>query len=470
MRRILLSILALLLLTVTSAWADKVMCSPEDIGKILGSDGNVYAQATDMPQGVTVAGMIAYIDITRNWGLVMGPSDLYENGKEGSWKYTQGQAMASCGKYDRPLPAAALSGWCLPSSDDFWKMVGAFGCQMGENLRDFKGRQSVSCANNDAHIWRMQSDKAGYWTSTQSTAWWLDDAVKSWTSEKRYVRPCFFFNVVKSDELFDVAYFDPVSKSMQTALNVTPITNETTMLGDEYPDQLKWYCVSGDVICEKRILTSGKIAIILEDGCFFQAKAGIRASDGTTLYGSLGSTTLSIYAQSVDNSRGKLVANYKTPASGFGNDAAIGGDGFQSSFGDHIDAGTINIYGGDITASSIGGGRNVGYSQGGMGGNIFIGGGLITVSDYVGNGKDDSNGSDIRLSWSHFSDRYDIKRFNNANTSNITLEKPFTDGTEQYAVSNNFDGSQIAGKVISSGATFYNVNIGGGRRSCLSDG
>ena len=95
MKRKLLSILALLCLAVSGAWADNVICTTSDIGKLLGSDGNVYATATDVPANVTVSGMIAYVNTTEKRGLVIGPTDLNHNSTEGSGKSTISQAFVS---------------------------------------------------------------------------------------------------------------------------------------------------------------------------------------------------------------------------------------------------------------------------------------------------------------------------------------------------------------------------------------
>ena len=46
MKRKLMSILALLCLAVSGAWAESVNCSSSDIGKLIGSDGEVYATAS----------------------------------------------------------------------------------------------------------------------------------------------------------------------------------------------------------------------------------------------------------------------------------------------------------------------------------------------------------------------------------------------------------------------------------------
>ena len=67
MRKKLLSFFALLWLMVSSAWAAEVIYTSNDIGKLIGSDGNVYAAANDVPSGVTVSGMIAYINTSDHW-------------------------------------------------------------------------------------------------------------------------------------------------------------------------------------------------------------------------------------------------------------------------------------------------------------------------------------------------------------------------------------------------------------------
>ena len=85
MKRKLLSILALFCLTVGSVWAQSLTYSTDDIGKLIGSDGNVYATASAVPSGVTVSGMIAYYNESEKWGIAIGPTDVFENGAEGSY-------------------------------------------------------------------------------------------------------------------------------------------------------------------------------------------------------------------------------------------------------------------------------------------------------------------------------------------------------------------------------------------------
>ena len=207
MKRKLLSIFALLCLTVSGAWADNVICTPDDIGKLLGSDGKVYATADLVPSDVTVSGMIACVNTTEKWGLVIGPSDVNWNSTEGSGLSNINQAFSACSGYNRPRPSAATSGWRLPSQGDFENMIGANGCLSADNLRQLKGRQANSCASDAHGIWGMQTDD-GYWSGTQTTEtsgnfyiFWKEDC-SSYFSEggfTKYVRPIFNINVTSQE-------------------------------------------------------------------------------------------------------------------------------------------------------------------------------------------------------------------------------------------------------------------------------
>ena len=188
----------MLLLMSMEAWSFNYQ--PSDIGKLMGSDGNVYATATDMPSGVTVSGMIAYFNANEKWGLVIGPSDLNHNSTEGSSKCTQLQAMLACSGYNRVCGKTALTGWRLPTQNDFNRMIGADGCLSASNLRQLKGRQETSCASNAAGIWAMKEDE-GYWSGTGTETsgvyynlWANDCNSVAVGTDAKYVRPCFTFS------------------------------------------------------------------------------------------------------------------------------------------------------------------------------------------------------------------------------------------------------------------------------------
>ena len=201
MRQKLLSILALLLMAVAqSAWAQTVNCLPSDIGKVLGTDGKVYATVSAAGGLDKVSGMIAYVNTSTNKGIAIGPADLYYNSNEGSGKSPVSTAITACSNYNRTRPSAATTGWRLPSQADFNNMIGANGCQSANNLRNMIGRQASSCGCD-----AMKTDE-GYWSSTESSSGsgiyynlWSNSctAIADGTNEK-YFRPCFSFNVTPS--------------------------------------------------------------------------------------------------------------------------------------------------------------------------------------------------------------------------------------------------------------------------------
>lgn len=203
---------------VSSAWAAEVIYTSNDIGKLIGSDGNVYAAANDVPSGVTVSGMIAYINTSDHWGLVISPVDLNYNGTEGSEKSTQSQAVGACSGYNRPRPLAAISSWRLPSQDDFNRMIGTDGCGSADNLRNLQGPNSVSCINNDKAVYGMKTDD-GYWSSTETAT----TGVFSTYGEMTVVLLLLEMNIQNT---FVPASLSPVRKSptLTTAFRVRPLS------------------------------------------------------------------------------------------------------------------------------------------------------------------------------------------------------------------------------------------------------
>ena len=308
MKRKLLSTLAFLCLTVSSAWAAAVNCGPEDIGKLLGSDGNVYDNA---PSGVTISGMIAYVNSSEHWGLVIGPVDLYPGGYEGPGKLSSSDAVISCNSYDRPLPAAALSSWRLPSKQDFDNMIGADGCQSIANLFELKGRQGATCANN-AGIWKMQTGETGYWSSTASTndlVYYLSQEDEyiylSDKTDQKYVRPCFTFNITGgSTDATVISYIQRTATGEGTSTTVTETTQTCTeyklltgrTTSAEYGSG--WYVVRGDVYIPGTLTFTDDAYLILCDGASLNVQNGIEIFD---------EKTLTVYGQ--ENNTGEILAH-----------------------------------------------------------------------------------------------------------------------------------------------------------------
>ena len=166
--------------------------------------------------------------------------------------------------------------------------------------------------------------------------------------------------------------------------DATELTSNTRNWADG-----SWYVVpEGGVTISNRITVSGTVNLILRDGATLTASQGITTSNAT----------LNIYAQSAGT--GKLIATgtagYNAPGS-----AGIGGN--ASTTGTAGAGGTLNIYGGIITATGgtgayrTGGGAGIGgaggrnstyYGNGGAGGTVSIYGGTVTATG--GNGGTDA--------------------------------------------------------------------------------
>lgn len=384
MKRKLLSIIALLCLAVSGAWAQGVNYTTDDIGKLMGSDSKVYATAADVPWGVTVSGMIAYVNTTEKRGLVIGPTDLNHNNTEGSGKSTISQAFVSCDDYNRARPAVATTSWFLPSQYDFNRMIGEDGCQSADNLRQLKGRQANSCASDAAGIWAMQTNE-GYWSSTETSTsgnyynFWADDCNSvGYKEDLKYVRPCFRFS-------FDyTTYIDHTVSGEGTNTVVTPVERTVAMGGHNPIDGTtvidgygmtgylnpsngnvevsnKTVVINTSLYFTNPVVISGTVNFILCDGVTFTCTKMINVGSGHTL---------NIYCQS--EGTGKLVVT--------GTDGNAGIGSIKNVY-----AGTINIHGGTIEATGgehgagIGGGRYRGFDPAKTYGQLTVYGGDVTA-------------------------------------------------------------------------------------------
>ena len=139
----------------------------------------------------------------------------------------------------------------------------------------------------------------------------------------------------------------------------TTVTDSTTTFSNG-----GWYVVSeGETTVTSRITVSGTANLILCDGATLNANCGITVNQADTL---------NVYAQS--GSTGKLVAKASTVfLPGIG-----GGSTTERSAG-----GTVNIHGGSITATGMGG-PGIGGSYGGNGGTVTIYDGTVTATGQHG--------------------------------------------------------------------------------------
>ncbi len=219
-----------------------------------------------------------------------------------------------------------------------------------------------------------------------------------------------------------VSYLDATGTE-QTCASATEVTSSDTGWGTS--GTTTWYVVQGTVIIGSRVTVSGDVHLILTDGCTLTVNGGIRVEDDDDDITNGSANTLTIYAQSTDESTmGELIAkgaedDYNAviggnEGNGYGGSggaitinggvvkatntdgAGIGG-GFGSSSGGS--GGTITINGGYVEASSqfgagIGGGEGVG--DGGSGGEITINGGSVIATGVngagIGGGQGDGGG------------------------------------------------------------------------------
>ena len=135
--------------------------------------------------------------------------------------------------------------------------------------------------------------------------------------------------------------------------DVTEISSETVTWTDG------WYVVNGTVTIGQRVTVNDNVHIILADGCNLTVNGGIRVT---------GSNSLTIYAQSTGDSMGSLTAqNVGNYSAGIGNNQGES-------------RGTVNIYGGVVTATGGWGGAGIGGSSSGHGGTVIMTGGTVTAN------------------------------------------------------------------------------------------
>lgn len=157
-------------------------------------------------------------------------------------------------------------------------------------------------------------------------------------------------------------YLKPVwnekTQTVEYSVELTESAPKTFVDSDTLTDG--WYIVNGNQSISA-FYTSGTVNLILADGAHLEVKMRVMVKSGNTL---------NIFAQSNDPSvMGKMTAT--SPSTNWS--AAIGGDAYD-------EAGTINIYGGMISAESKDDGAAIGRGYSGWGGYLTVHGGIVTAS------------------------------------------------------------------------------------------
>ena len=192
MKHKILMTLALLLTAVTGAWADGIVCTASDLGKVLCTDGSIYENVSAATTaGKTAAAVIVYVDETNKNGLAIALAD------EGTMNWST--AKSTCeGK-------TAITGakWCLPSQDQWKQMFKA----NGDNDASYTVlNTTITTAGGTT----LPMDDA-YWSSSESSPGsvayrvWLNGGSASWHTageEEWYsyrVRACLAFDIAEPD-------------------------------------------------------------------------------------------------------------------------------------------------------------------------------------------------------------------------------------------------------------------------------
>ena len=124
---------------LTAYAANDISCASGDIGKVLCTDGSIYASVSAATSaGKTAAAMIAYLDMENRNGLALALSDDYNKQK---WTDITSHS-----------PAVTGGTWVLASETQWTQMITAMG---SDGLRD--GFSSIGGTN-------LQNDY--YWSST----------------------------------------------------------------------------------------------------------------------------------------------------------------------------------------------------------------------------------------------------------------------------------------------------------------
>lgn len=165
-------------------------------------------------------------------------------------------------------------------------------------------------------------------------------------------------------EIFSYPYLDE-NGNVQSHYRPNEINPESTTWSGT-AENPGWYILNNNVTINSRVTVSGNVNLILSDNCTLLVNGGIQVEEPASL---------TVYAQSADDKKGRLVANNVADYN-----AAIGGNGREvKDGGNGENGGTVTINGGEIWAigqngAGIGGGA--GY-KGGNGGTVTINGGNI---------------------------------------------------------------------------------------------
>ena len=464
--------LVLLAAVVTGAWADGIVCTASDLGKVLCTDGSIYEKVSAAEAaGKTAAAVIVYVDETNKKGLAIALAD------EGSMNWST--AKSTCeGK-------TAITGakWCLPSQDQWEQMFYA----NGGNTTSSDGL-NTTINNAGGTILKENATKATYWSSSENspgvsacTVVLISDIV-GWGNGSEdnvdvRVRACLAFAppsyaVTLAEGTEDAEKWTIPAEAEEGATvtatysgtkkvkSVKAVKKNTAYAANEY-NEASWDGTK--VIFTKQTAASEPTAVANSDAAVTWDAGWYTVSDNVTITGNvtLGAdthlilqdgATLTINGQLNCRTNGKNLYIYgQKKGDGKLNVTNNSGNAINSNTGYRID-----IHGGEVTAEATGTGLFTGY--------LAVYGGKLTATSGGGNGIGFGNtidvyGGEVVATSNATSDACYGIRSSGSNTNQILTVyggKVTATGNGKVSMSNDY-GSGISCYVKSgtSGIKFY---------------
>ena len=191
MRKLKLFSLFAAMLIATSTWA-AINCTTADIGKVICTDGTVYAP-NSVPSGKTKAAMIGYVDMSTRKGLAVALVNAPQNGN-----IFYSDAVTTASNFTPAVPSG--NGWRIPLVEEWQKMFCA--CATGSDDTTPQSSMTISgfqqklgsCGESltqGIYYWETDNKQA----TNKKLQVWGYTANLSYLLYQGYVRPIFDFDL-----------------------------------------------------------------------------------------------------------------------------------------------------------------------------------------------------------------------------------------------------------------------------------
>ncbi|MBQ2212144.1 MAG: hypothetical protein II410_04560, partial [Ruminococcus sp.] len=262
-----------------------------------------------------------------------------------------------------------------------------------------------------------------------------------------------------------VTYTSDITETLEKASRIVEVTyidlkgiektvTATRIVGDETDLESGWYAVVDSVTNNNRISNNGKVHggvnLILCDGATFTNPEGmsVNGARSLTVWGqSAGTGTWNITEPPTScagiggyiNASGNITINGGTVnAKGGHSGAGIGGGNADNSY-----AGRVVINGGNVTATGNSRGAGIGSGRQSYADVIISGGTVKAVEGNFASVGIGGSGSTVTLTYTD-----DVSITSTGYDGTVTLEQPFTDGTNVFEAGVVDDNSVLAGTTL----------------------